>query len=156
MNLNLTLFVQAAIFFIFIWLCAKYIWPRLMNAIEVRQKEIADGLAAGEEARQSVGRAEKQVAQMMTEAKARASEIVSQGEKFKNETMEQARSDAKAESGRIIAAAKAEIEQEVQRAKEALRDQVAELAVAGARKILGREVDAKAHADLLASLQRQL
>lgn len=156
MNINLTMFVQALIFAIFIWLCAKFIWPPLMSAIEARQKEIADGLAAGEEARQSLGRAEKQIAQMMTEAKARASEIVTQGEKFKSETVDQARSEAKAESDRIVAAARADIEQEVQRAKEALRDQVAELAVAGARKILGREVDAKTHAELLAALQRQL
>jgi len=156
MNINLTLLMQAVAFAIFIWLCAKYIWPPLMRAVEARQKEIADGLAAGEEARQSLGRAEKQIAQMMTEAKTRASEIVTQGEKFKSETVEQARKDAKAESDRIVASARAEIEQEVQRAKEALRDQVAELAVAGARKILGREVDPKAHADLLAALQRQL
>ena len=156
MNINLTMFVQALIFAVFIWLCAKFIWPPLMHAIEARQKEIADGLAAGEEARQSLGRAEKQIAQMMTDAKARASEIVTQGEKFKSETVAQARGEAKAESDRIVAAARAEIEQEVQRAKEALRDQVAELAVAGARKILGREVDAKTHADLLAELQRQL
>ena len=156
MNINLTMFVQALIFAVFIWLCAKFIWPPLMHAIEARQKEIADGLAAGEEARQSLGRAEKQIAQMMTDAKARGSEIVTQGEKFKSETVAQARREAKAESDRIVAAARAEIEQEVQRAKEALRDQVAELAVAGARKILGREVDAKTHADLLAELQRQL
>jgi len=156
MNINLTLLMQAVAFGVFIWLCAKFIWPPLMRAIEARQKEIADGIAAGEEARQSLGRAEKQIAQMMTDAKARASEIVTQGEKFKSETVEQARSEAKVESDRIAAAARAEIEQEVQRAKEALRDQVAELAVAGARKILGREVDAKVHAELLAALQRQL
>ena len=156
MNINLTLIMQAVAFAAFIWFCQRFLWPPLMRAIEARQKQIADGLAAGEEARQSLGRAEKQIAQMMTEAKARASDIVTQGEKFKSETIEQARREAKAESDRIVAAARAEIEQEVQRAKEALRDQVAELAVAGARKILGREVDPKAHADLLAALQRQL
>jgi F-type H+-transporting ATPase subunit b len=156
MNLNLTLAMQAVIFAVFIWFCAAFIWPALMRAIEARQKEVADGLAAGEEGRQSLGRAEKQIAQMLVDAKTRASEIVAQGEKFKSETIEQARKEAKAESDRIVASARAEIEQEVQRAKDALRDQVAELAVAGARKILGREVDAKTHADLLASLQRQL
>lgn len=156
MNINLTMGMQALIFALFIWFCAAFIWPALMRAVEARQKEIADGLAAGEEARQSLGRAEKQIAQMMTDAKTRASEIVTQGEKFKSETVDQARKEAKAESDRIVAAARADIEQEVQRAKDALRDQVAELAVAGARKILGREVDAKTHADLLAELQRQL
>jgi F-type H+-transporting ATPase subunit b len=156
MNLNLTLFVQAAIFFIFIWLCAKYIWPRLMNAIEVRQKEIADGLAAGEEARQSLSHAEKQIAQMMSDAKTHAAEIVAQGEKLRTDTVDQAKGEAKAEADRILAAAKAEIAQETTRAKEALRNQVADLAVAGAAKILKREVDAKAHAEMLAAIQRQL
>ena len=156
MNLNLTLFVQAAIFAVFIWLCARYIWPMLMRAIETRQQQIADGLAAGEEGRQSLSRAEKRIAELLAEAKTRASDIVAQGEKLKSDTVEQARSEAQAEAARIIAAAKAELEQEVYRAKETLRGQVAQLAVAGAAKILKREVDAKAHAQLLAELQRQL
>ena len=156
MNINLTLLMQAVAFAAFIWFCAKFIWPPLMRAIENRQQQIADGLAAGEEARQSLVRAEKQITDMMTEAKTRASEIVAQGEKLKTETIEQSRLDAQGEADRIIASAKAEIAQEVNRAKEALRDQVAELAVAGAAKILRREVDAKVHADLLAELQKQL
>ena len=156
MNINLTIFVQAAIFAIFIWLCARYIWPPLMRAIEARQKQVAEGLAAGEEARRSLARAEQRIGEMMTEAKSRASDIVAQGEKLKSETIDQARNDAKAEAERILVAAKAEIRQEVSRAKEALRNQVADLAVAGASQILKREVDAKAHAELLAALQRQL
>jgi F-type H+-transporting ATPase subunit b len=156
MNINLTLFMQAGIFFVFIWACAKFIWPALMQAIAARQKQIADGLAAGEEGRQSLSRAEQRITEMMTEAKTRASDIVAQGEKLKNQTIDQARGDAQAEADRILAAAKAEIEQEVARAKEALRNQIADLAVAGASQILKREVDAKAHAELLASLQKQL
>ena len=156
MNINLTLGMQALIFALFIWFCAKFVWPPLMRAIEARQKQIADGLAAGEEGRQSLSRTEKQIAQMMTEAKTRASDIVAQGDKLKSETIDQARIDAKAEGERIIAAAKAEIAQEVSRAKEALRNQVADLAVAGASQILKREVDAKAHAEILAALQKQL
>jgi F-type H+-transporting ATPase subunit b len=156
MNINLTLAMQAVIFAIFVWFCASYIWPVLMRAIETRQQQIADGLAAGEEGRQSLSRAEKRIAEMVAEAKARVSDIVAQGEKAKSDAIEQAHADAKAESDRVIAAAKTEIEQEVQRAKEALRGQVAELAVAGATKILKREVDAKTHAELLAELQRQL
>jgi F-type H+-transporting ATPase subunit b len=156
MNINLTLLMQAVAFAVFIWFCAKYIWPVLMRAIETRQQQIADGLAAGEEGRQSLTRTEKRIAEMLAEAKARAAEIVAQGERLKSETVEQSHTDAQAEADRIIAAAKTEIEQEVQRAKEALRGQVAELAVAGAAKILKREVDAKAHAQLLAELQRQL
>jgi F-type H+-transporting ATPase subunit b len=156
MNINLTLGMQALIFALFIWFCAKFIWPVLMDAIASRQKQIADGLAAGEEGRQSLSRAEKQIADMLTEAKTRASDIVAQGEKVKTNTVEQARDEAKAEGERILAAAKAEIEQEVFRAKAVLRNQVADLAIAGAAQILKREVDAKAHADLLAALQKQL
>jgi F-type H+-transporting ATPase subunit b len=156
MNINLTLLMQAVVFAIFIWFCAKFIWPVLMRAMETRQQQIADGLAAGEEGRQSLSRAEKRIGEMMTEAKTRASEIVAQGEKLKTETIEQSRVDAHAEADRIIVSAKAEIAQEVNRAKEALRDQVAALAVAGAAKILRREVDAKVHADLLAELQKKL
>ena len=127
-----------------------------MRAIENRQKQIADGLAAGEEARHSLANAEKRVAEMLTEAKTRASDIVAQGEKLKSEAIEQSKAEARTEAERIIAAAKTEIEQEVYRAKEALRNQVADLAVAGAAKILKRQIDAKAHAELLASLQKQL
>ena len=156
MNINLTILMQAVIFALFIWACARYIWPPLMRAIEARQKQIAEGLAAGEEARQSLSRAEQRIGEMMTEAKTRASDIVAQGEKLKSETIDQARNDAKAEAERILAAARAEIQQEVSRAKEALRNQVADLAVAGAGQILKREVDPKAHAELLAALQKQL
>src|SRR6266852_6484807 len=156
MNINLTLLMQAVAFAAFIWFTAKFVWPPLMRAIETRQTEIADGLAAGEEGRHSLASAEKQIDEMMTEAKTRASEIVAQGEKLKSEAVDQAKTDAKTEADRILAAAKAEIEQEVSRAKEALRSQVAELAVAGAAKILKREVDAKAHADLLAEIEQQL
>jgi F-type H+-transporting ATPase subunit b len=156
MNINFTLVMQAVAFAVFIWLTSKFLWPRLMRAIDTRQKQIADGLAAGEQGRQSLVSAEKRVADMLTEAKSRSSDIIAQGEKLKTETIDAAKAEAKAEAARILAAAKAEIEQEVVRAKEELRNQVADLAVAGASKILKREVDAKAHADLLASIQQQL
>lgn len=156
MNINFTLVMQAIAFFAFILFTAKFVWPPLMGAIETRQKQIADGLAAGEEGKHSLANAEKRIAEMMTEAKTRASDIVAQGEKLKSEAIEQSRSEARTEADRIIAAAKAEIDQEVYRAKETLRSQVAELAVAGASRILKREVDAKAHADLLADIQKQL
>jgi len=156
MNMNLTLLMQAALFAVFIWFCATFIWPVLMRAIGTRQQQIADGLAAGEEGRQSLSRAEKQVGEMIAQAKSRASEIIAQGEKLRSETVAQAKTDAKTEADRLLAAAKAEIAQEASRAKEVLRNQVADLAVAGAAKILKREVDAKAHAELLASIQKQL
>jgi F-type H+-transporting ATPase subunit b len=156
MNINLTLLMQAAAFAAFIWFTAKFVWPPLMRAIENRQKEIADGLAAGEQGKQSLASTEKRIAGMMAEAKARSSEIIAQGEKLKTETIDAAKAQAKTEAERILAAAKAEIQQEFARAKESLRDQVADLAVAGAAKILKREVDAKAHADLLAAIRQQL
>ena len=156
MDINLTLFMQAAAFAAFIWFTARFVWPPLMRAIDTRQKQIADGLAAGEQGRQSLASTEKKIADMMVEAKARSSEIIAQGDKLKSETIEAAKLQAKAEADRILAGAKAEIEQEIMRAKEALRNQVADLAVAGASKILKREVDAKAHADLLAAIQREL
>jgi len=156
MDINLTLFMQAAAFAAFIWFTARFVWPPLMRAIDTRQKQIADGLAAGEQGRQSIASTEKKIAEMMVEAKARSSEIIAQGDKLKTETIEAAKAQAKEEADRILAGAKSEIEQEIMRAKEALRNQVADLAVAGASKILKREVDAKAHADLLAAIQRQL
>src|SRR5512144_1407280 len=156
MNINFTLFMQAIAFAAFIWFTAKFVWPPLMRAVDARQKAIADGIAAGEEGRQSLANTEKRIADMMVEAKNRSSEIIAQGEKLKTETVDAARTEAKAEAERILAAAKAEIQQEIARAKESLRDQVADLAVAGASKILKREVDAKAHADLLAAIRREL
>jgi F-type H+-transporting ATPase subunit b len=156
MNINLTLLMQAAAFAAFIWFTAKFVWPPLMRAIDSRQKQIADGLAAGEQGRQSLASTEKRIADMMAEAKTRSSEIIAQGDKLKTETIDAAKAQAKAEADRILAGAKAEIEQEIMRAKEALRNQVADLAVAGAAKILKREVDAKAHADLLAAIRQQL
>jgi F-type H+-transporting ATPase subunit b len=156
MNINLTLIMQAVAFAAFIWFTARFVWPPLMNAIEARRKTIADGLAAGEQGRQNLASADKRAADVLAQAKAQAGEIVALGEKFKAETIEQAKVDAKAEADRIVAAAKAEITQEVARAKESLRASVAELAVVGASKILKREVDAKAHADLLREIQGQL
>lgn len=156
MNINLTLLMQAASFAAFIWFTARFVWPPLMRAIEARQKQIADGLAAAEEGRQSLSTAEKRIDVMLHEARAKAAEIVAQGEKFRGETVEQAKAEARTEAERIIAAAKAEVAQEVARAKETLRNQVADLAIAGARKILAREVDAKAHSDLLAAMQREI
>jgi F-type H+-transporting ATPase subunit b len=156
MNFNLTLIMQAVAFTAFIWFCARFIWPPLMRAIETRQKQIADGLAAGEQGKKDLANAEKRDAEMLVVAKARSAEIVAMGEKYKADAIEQSKIDAKAEADRIVAAAKAEIEQEVARAKEQLRDAVADLAVAGASKILKKDVDTKVHADLLAQLKRQL
>jgi len=156
MNFNLTLIMQAVAFAAFIWFCARFVWPPLMNAIETRQKQISDGLAAGELGRKELANAQKREAEIIAEAKAKSQEIVAIGEKYKADAIEQAKVDAKAEADRIVAAAKAEIEQEVARAKESLRDAVADLAVAGATQILKRDVYRTVHAQLLAQLKSEL
>jgi len=156
MSINLTLFAQAITFAAFIWFTIKFIWPPLLRAIESRQKTIADGLAAAEQGKKSLELSSKQAEDAIRQARDRAAEILAQAEKRSAELIEEAKAAAKEESGREKAAARAEIEQEVARAREQLRDQVAMLAVAGAEKILRREVDAKAHAELLGSIEGQL
>ena len=156
MNLNLTVVAQAVTFAVFIWATVKFIWPYMLRAIETRQKTIADGLAAAEQGRRMLESSTRQADEAIKEARARAAGILAQAEKRSAQVIEEARQTAKAEGGRELAAAKAEIEQAVTRAREELRDRVASLAVAGAEKILRREVDARAHADLLESIKRQL
>ena len=156
MNLNLTLVAQAVTFSAFIWFTVKFIWPFMLRAIETRQKTIADGLAAGEQGRRSLELSTRQADEEIKHARERAAEIISQAEKRVAQMIDEAKTSAKEEGGREKAAAKAEIEQEVTRAREQLRDRVASLAVAGAEKILRREVDAKAHGELLESIKGQL
>jgi F-type H+-transporting ATPase subunit b len=156
MNLNVTLLAQAVTFFVFVFFCAKFVWPPMIRAIETRQKQIADGLTAAEEGKKSLENAARQAEQAIAQARGRANDIVSQAEKRASQMIEEAKNAAKAEGERELAAAKSEIAQEVSRAKETLRTQVAQLAMAGAEQILKREVDPKAHAALLADVQRQL
>jgi F-type H+-transporting ATPase subunit b len=156
MDINFTLVMQAVAFAAFVWFTAKFVWPPLMGAIETRQKQIADGLAAGEAGKQSLASTERRIVDLLAEAKTRSSEIIAQGEKLKSETIEAAKGEAKAEADRILAAARSEIQQELSRARESLRDRVSELAVAGAAQILKREVAAKDHAELLAAIRQQL
>jgi F-type H+-transporting ATPase subunit b len=156
MNINLTLFAQAIVFAAFIWFTVKFVWPYMLRAIETRQKTIADGLAAAEEGRRSLETSSRQAQDAISQARSRSAEILAQAEKRATQIVEEARAAAKEEGNREKAAAKAEIEQELTRAREQLRDQVASLAVAGAERILRREVDARAHADLLESIKRQL
>ena len=156
MSLNVTLFAQAAVFLAFIWFTVKLVWPHLLRAIEARQKTIAEGLAAAEQGRQSLETSRKQAEQAIQEARGRAGEVIAQAERRAGQLIEEAKNAAKAEGDREKAAAKADIQEEVSRAREQLREQVAALAVAGAEKILRREVDAKVHADLLDGIKKQL
>ncbi|MGE3652075.1 MAG: F0F1 ATP synthase subunit B [Reyranellaceae bacterium] len=156
MSFNLTLIAQALTFALFIWFTVKVVWPFMLRAIEARQKTIADGLAAAEQGHKSLERAQRDADQAVHQARERAAEILAQAEKRSVQMVEEAKQAARSESEREKAAAKAEIQQEASRAREQLRDQVAALAVAGAEKILRREVDAKAHAELLESIKKQL
>jgi len=156
MNLNLTLVAQAVSFALFIWFTVKFVWPPMLRAIETRQKTIADGLAAAEQGRRALETSNREAEEALREARNRAAEIVAQAEKRAAQMIDEARKAAKEEGGREKAAAQAEIEQAVTRAREQLRDRVASLAVAGAEKILRREVDAKAHGDLLEAIKREI
>jgi|ERR1039458_4976846 F-type H+-transporting ATPase subunit b len=156
MNINATLLAQTIMFALFVWFCMKFIWPPIMAALDQRKKQIADGLADAERAKLDLELAVNRSAEILREAKEKVSEIVNNGEKRASEIVEAAKVQAKVEGGRIIAGAKAEIDQEVFRAKEQLRTQVSAIALAGASKILGREIDAKAHNDLLDKLVSEI
>ena len=156
MNINATLLGQAITFAILIWFTMKFVWPPLTQAMQERAKTIADGLAAGDRAKHDLEIAAKRSAEIIREAKEKAGEILASGEKRASEIIEEAKAQAKVEGGRIVAGAKAEIDQEVFRAKEQLRTQVSAIALAGAGKILGREIDAKAHNDLLEKLVAEI
>ena len=156
MNLTLTIVAQAIAFALFIWFTVTFVWPPLLRAIENRQKQIADGLAEAERGRSSLADAQKQTEVLLKEARDRAHELMAQAERSANQRIEDSKAQAKAEGDRILVAAHAQIEQEVQAAKQQLREQVAALAVAGAERILKREVDAKAHGEMLDRLKAQL
>jgi len=156
MNINFTLFAQAFSFAVLIWFTVKFVWPPLLNAIETRQKEIADGLAAGERGRSELEQSSKRSTEVTNEAKQRATEIIAQAEKRASEIVEAAKGAAKVEGDRILTGARAEIDQEVNRAKEGLRQQVSALAIVGAEKILRKEIDAKAHAAMLTTIAKEL
>ena len=156
MNFNLTLIAQAITFAVLVLVIVKFVWPPLLEAIETRQKEIADGLAAAHEGKNALEVAAKKSEVTLNEAKQKASEIVSLAEKRATQIIEEAKGNAKAEGERIIIGAKAEIDQEVNRAKEGLRAQVSVLAIAGAEKILRKEIDGKTHSDMLAKLEAEL
>jgi len=156
MNFNATLIGQSITFVLFVWFCMKYVWPPIMNALETRKKQIADGLAAADRGKHELELAAKKAGDNMRDAKAQAAEVIAQAEKRAAQMVEEAKTAAKEEGERQLAAAQANIAQETNRARETLREQVANLAVAGAEKILRREVNAQTHADLLGQLKAEL
>ncbi|MDR6965714.1 F0F1 ATP synthase subunit B [Shewanella putrefaciens] len=156
MSINATLLGQAISFALFVWFCIKFVWPPLMNAIEERQKKIADGLADAGRAAKDLELAQAKATEQLKEAKVTANEIIEQANKRKAQIVEEAKAEADAERAKIIAQGKAEIENERSRVKDDLRKQVAALAVLGAEKILERSIDQAAHSDIVDKLVAEI
>jgi F-type H+-transporting ATPase subunit b len=155
-NINATLIGQAIWFGLFIWITMKFVWPPLQKAMADRQAQIAEGLSAAERGKHEQEIAAKRSAEALREAKGKAAELVAQAEKRAQQIVEEAKGNANVEYDKIVASAKSEIEQEAERAKQVLRERVAELAVAGAEKILRKEINASVHADMLGTLKQDL
>lgn len=156
MDFNLTLIAQAVTFALFIWISYRYVWPMVTRKMDERQAKIIAGLADAETARVTLENAGKQADMSIREARERAAQIVQQAEQRSAQMIEDAKGAAREEGAREKAAAQADIEQQMSSARDQLREQVAALAVAGAEKILQREVNAQVHTDLLKQLREQL
>jgi F-type H+-transporting ATPase subunit b len=156
MNINATLFVQLVVFFIGAWVTMKYIWPPLVKSLEERQKKIADGLAAADRGQKSLEDARRKIADEQATERAHVQQMVAEAEKRGQAIVDAAKEQAMVEADRIIEGARVEAQQEMQRAKDTLRSQVAVLAVAGAEQILKREVNSQVHSELLAQLKAKL
>ena len=156
MDINMTLIGQSVAMIIFVWFCMKFIWPPIMNAIDERQTQIADGLAAAERGQQSLDKAKAQSDDIVDDARKQATTVLDQAHARANEIVAEGKADGVKERERQLAAAVAEVEQEVNRAREELRGQVSAIAVASAEKILQREIDGKTHEDILSKLAAEL
>ncbi len=156
MNINLTLFGQSFAFAFFVWFCLKFIWPPILNALNERRTKIADGLAAAEKGHHAKELAERHAKETLVEAKEQAKEVLALAHKRAGELEEEAKVDARGEGERIIAGAQAEIEQQMNQAREQLRRDVVTLALSGAEQVLMREVDKSAHNEALEKLSVQL
>jgi F-type H+-transporting ATPase subunit b len=152
----MTLFGQSIAFALFVWFTMKYVWPPITAAMAERQKKIAEGLDAAGRAQRDLDLAQEKASQTLRETKEQASQIIEKATKSASLIVEEAKDQARSEGDRLIVAAKAEIEQEVNRAKDELRAQVAVLAVQGAEQILGFEVDSRVHSELVNKLAAQL
>jgi F-type H+-transporting ATPase subunit b len=155
-DINMTLIGQVIAMAVFVWFCMKFVWPLIMGAIEQRQTEITTGLASAEKARADLASAKTEVEKQITAAREQARGIVEQANSRAGGIVEQAKTDSETERKRQIDAARAEIGAETNRAREELRTQVAKIAVAGAETVLAREIDAKAHSDILSKLASEL
>ena len=156
MNFNLTLIIQMVVFAILIWFVMRFIWPMILGAMEERSRKIAQGLAAADQGQQSLTQAQAKADEVVREARERATHIIDQAQKRANELVEQAKTQAAAEGARLVASAQSQIELEATRARESLRKDVAALAVSAASKVLEREIDPRTHAELLNKLATQI
>lgn len=156
MDINLTLIIQSLAFFAVAWVVMKFGWPNIMAAIEERQSKIADGLAAADRSKKDLAQAEEKVNEVLREARAKANEIIAQAEARRLQIIDAAKDEAVAEAQRVKAAADAEIEQSANKAREELRKQVSTLALAGAEKLIRREIDGNAHKALLDELASEI
>ena len=156
MNINLTLIVQMLVFIVLIWFTMKFVWPMILGPMEERSKKIAQGLAAADKGEQSLVHAKEQADGIIREARERATQIIDQAQHRANELVEEAKGVATTDANRIKAAAEEQVVLETSRARETLRREVAQIAVAAASKLLEREIDANAHAELLNKLATQI
>jgi F-type H+-transporting ATPase subunit b len=156
MDLALTLVIQGVVFFVVAWAVMKFIWPVIMEAIETRQKKIADGLAAASRSQQDLDEAQARSKEIIREARDRAAQLVEQAGKRSNEIVDEAKGTAASEAQRLLAQARDEVARESTRAREGLRREVGKLAVEGASRLLEREIDPKTHAELLDKLAAEV
>ena len=156
MDITVTLIIQMLVFMTFVWVVMKFIWPIILGAMNEREKKIASGLAAAEQGQKDLSEAKSRADEVIKEARARAMAIESQAQTRANQIIEEARQAASLEGEKALAKAKADIELESNRARDQLRGQVVSLAVAGAKRVLEREVDAKTHGELLDQLAAKL
>ena len=156
MNINLTLVIQMIVFAILVWFTMRFVWPKILGPLEERSRKIAQGLAAAEEGEKELAAARSTAEEIVREARERANQIIDHAQHRANDLVEQAKSTARNEGARIVADAQQQIELNTTRARESLRREVAGIAVRAAAKLLGREIDARAHADLLDQLAEQI
>jgi F-type H+-transporting ATPase subunit b len=155
-NINLTLIIQMIVFAILVWFTMRFVWPKILGPLEERQRKIAQGLAAAEEGEKELSEARGKADAIVREARERANQIIEHAQHRAKETVEEAKGTASVEAARIVAAAQQQIDLDTTRAKESLRREVAGIAVGAASKLLGREIDARAHADLLEQLAEEI
>ncbi|MEP7244475.1 MAG: F0F1 ATP synthase subunit B [Gammaproteobacteria bacterium] len=156
MNINLTLIVQMLVFVVLIWFTMKFVWPMIQGPMEERSKKIALGLAAAEKGQQELAQARTNADAIIREARERATQIIDHAQHRATEVIDQAKGTATTEGQRLVAAAQQQIDLEATRARESLRKEVAQLAVSAASKLLEREIDPRAHADLISKLAAQI